>query len=194
MKRFINKIASGALLFGLVFVSMGCWKIYKERNVSSEPIAMEVGAISQPEGGLAFASITGGKLDITNMYEYSLTTKKSETKLTSNYYIPVMHPVSGDVAYIVKSSLQPTVEDILKDASYTGLLTNKSELPSKILTAYDEKYSGSKYLFLDSTYKAKSISEKILDLKLFFYLLFGGLVVLILVNRKPAKGNEEPVQ
>ncbi|MBL4909295.1 MAG: hypothetical protein JKX78_04595 [Alteromonadaceae bacterium] len=191
MKNLVIKIATWAFMIGLLFTGFGLWDIYKERNVNSEAIVMEFNTISDPNGSLIYAEISGGQLDIANTYELSLSTKKSDAKLTSDFYTPVINNENSTVAYILKSALEPTIQEMVKKAEYKGLLQSKSELPKKILAAYNKSFPNTKFVYLDSTFKPETFLEKIIGLKIFFYLLVGGLAVRLMLNGKRKTPIEE---
>ena len=184
MKNLVIKISTWAFLAGLLFTGFGLWDIYEEKDVSTEAIQIKSESIDGSNGSLVYVEISGGRLDVTNTYELSLSTKKSDAKLTSNFYTPVLN--GGSVAYILKSPLAPTLQEISSTANYSGLLQSKSELPEKILASYNKSFPTDNFSYLDSTYEPKTTIEKIFDLKIFIYLLLGGLAVRFILsyNRK----------
>lgn len=194
MKNLIIKIATYAFLAGLVFSAMGVWQIIKERNVSVTPEKYTIDSLIEPKEDLMYVAIEGGRLDIMNTYELSLSTKKTDINLSSNYYTPVLNVEDSSVIYILKSDLEPSVKDIIKVAEYQGLLQSKNELPEKILTAYEKLLPGHKYFYLDSTYKPETLLEKIKGNAIFFYMLFGGLFVRLLLTRSPKQNTETAIE
>jgi hypothetical protein len=184
MKKFIVKLATWVFLAGLLFTGVGIWQIIKERNVSSTPEKMEIGGVADPRDQLIYASIHGGSVDFANTYEYSLTATKKDVALSNDYYAPVVNRDTGKVVYIVKLPSEPTIDQFGEIASYTGLLSNLDNLPEKLRNAFREELPGQRYYFLDSTYEAKSLMEKLSDLKIFLILLFGGLAIRIALSEK----------
>ncbi|GLQ32632.1 hypothetical protein [Litoribrevibacter albus] len=185
MRNLIIKISTWAFLAGLVFTGMGVWEIIKERNVSQTPSAIQSSDVNKTTEELAYATIQGGRLDLANTYEYSLQTKKSDVKLNSDYFIPVKDTETDAVIYVLKTSDEPSIEDVLKTANFSGLLQNRSELPSKILDAYKKEFPNVDFAYLDTTYKPETLIEKIKGLGIFLGLLLGGLVIRTLATKKP---------
>ena len=188
MKYVVMKVATLVFLIGLFFSGIGIWKIFQERNVSRLPVPMTIDKVSVPHDGLIYASIRGGELDAGNIYEYILSAKKTETKLLSYYYVPVRKTGGGKVVYLLKLALKPTSGQIAAEANYKGLLSDISELPRELQDAYKTKFPWQNYYVLDSTYEPKTIMEKFADLKVFFMLLVGGLLIRVVVGKKRAKG------
>ncbi|MEJ2042955.1 MAG: hypothetical protein P8X89_06745 [Reinekea sp.] len=184
MKNLVKKFSTWAFLVGLFFTAFGLLDIFQERNVGQKPVEMTIDSVVDPADELIYASINGGRLDLSNAYEYSLSTKKSDVKLTSDFFIPVFKNEERKVIYILKTALEPTISDMAKAPTYQGLLKSKNELPSKILDAYNGKFNNDNFYFLDSTYDPKTILEKLLGLKFFIGLLIIGLVVRFLVGKK----------
>lgn len=180
MKRFILKIANTAILFGLLLTGYGLWDIYKERNVGLEASDIAISSLPTASDTIQYAHVSGGQIDPENVYEYTLSTKKSDVKLSSDFYMPVIADDEGTPGYILKLKDEPDVKQLLTTADYTGLLQSRSELPSKLLTAYESLYPGTGFLFLDTTYKPRSTMEKLAGLKIFFALFIIGLVVRLL--------------
>jgi len=186
MKRLLLKLANWVFFLGLAFCAVGIWHMYKERNVSSTPTDMEVSSIADPQEDLIYASIHGGSIDITNTYEYSVKTKKSDVTLKTEYYIPIMVPDSEKVAYIFKSHLKPTNEQLLTTPDYTGLLSSTGSIPEKIRSAYESTYPGQHYYLLDTSFKPKTIWEQLADLKIFVIMMIVGLIGRIALSPKAA--------
>ena len=190
MKNLVIKIATWALLAGLALTGLGLWDIYKERGVGTEAIQMSLDSVDGSAESLVYAQVSGGQLDITNTYEYGLSTKKAGAKVTSDFYTPVLN--GNSVAYILKTPVAPTLQEMSKVANYSGLLQNKSELPEKILTAYDASFPEGVYSYLDSTYKPQTMLEKLMDLKIYVLLLLGGLAVRFIFSRNKKSTPEYP--
>jgi len=194
MRKFAIKISTYAIFGGLLLGGLGLWSIYKEKDVNKEVISMESSSIVDPNESLVYTEITGGKLDLVNSYEYSIGRKKSDRKISIGYYTPILDKETNEVLYIVKRRTEPSIEDLLKESVYKGLLQNKSELPEKILTAYDEVFPNTKFYFLDTSYKPKTLLEKLKNLRFFFYLLIGGIVARVALrdNKKPIVNDVDP--
>ena len=193
MKKLIMKISTWAFMLGLFVIGFNLWDIYKERNINSEAISIEANDIVSSNTN-KYSEVVGGRLDITNMYELSLTTKRSDSKLTSDFYIPVLNSENDSLLYILKTPLAPTAQEFSGIAKYKGLLKDKAELSTKILDAYNQSFNNAKFVFLDSTYKPETLMEKIINLKVFLYLLIGGLIGMFLCRSKqpkPITVNEE---
>jgi hypothetical protein len=184
MKKIVVKLATWVFLAGLLFSGVGIWKIIEEWNVSSTPEEMAIDKVSDPQDQLIYASIHGGRVDFANTYEYSLTTKKKDVALTTDFYTPVVNTDTGKVVYILKLPSEPTITQLAEEASYTGLLSNLKNLPEKLQDAFRAEFPGQRYYFLDSTYESKSLMEKLTDLRIFLILLFGGLAIRIIFSEK----------
>jgi len=151
--------------------------------VNQTPIEVTIDNIGGLRDELTYASIEGGRLDIINTYEYSVSTKRSGIDLSSTYYTPVLETEDMSVAYILKSDAEPTMDDFIETANYKGLLQTKQALPEKILNAYNREYPNQNYFYLDTSYAPKTLLKKIQDMSLFIFLLFGGLFVRIFATR-----------
>jgi len=189
MKNLVIKISTWAIFLGLLFTGYGLWDIYEKKDVSTEAIKMKSESISDSDGSLVYVEISGGRLDVTNAYELSLSTKKTGTNLSSDFYIPVLNEDS--VAYILKTPLAPTLQELSSTANYSGLLQSKSELPEKILSSYNKSFPTDNFSYLDSTYEPKTTIEKIFGLKIFVYLLLGGLAVRFMLNNNKKSTAED---
>ncbi len=193
MRNLIIKLATWAFLLGLVLSGYGVWEIYKQRNVSTTPEVMEIGGVADPQGQMVYASIQGGVVDYNNTYEYSLTTK-NDVKLNTEYYVPVINEDTEKVVYILKLGSEPTIAQMALEANFTGLLSSSGEIPEDLRVEFKKEYPGQTFLLLDSTYEPKAIMEKLLDLKIFFILMIGGLIIRLALSSKstPQQEMDEP--
>jgi hypothetical protein len=190
MKGIIAKVSTWAIFLGALLGGYGLHDIYNERDVGTEARVIELDALQKESGGLTFASVTGGRLAFMNMYEYSVSTKKSKAKLSTQYFIPVLDQ-NDNIVYVVETAVEPTLRAIADVASYSGLLQSKDGLPEKLRTAFDVDFSSSNYMYLDTTYKPETLVEKLLGLKIFFMMFFGGIFVQLLLKKKPAANGED---
>lgn len=190
MKKFVVKIVTWALIIGVVGLGYGLWDIVKKSRVNKEVRSLNIDDMQSFDGDLLFAQIKGGRLDVSNTYEYSLSTRKTDVKLSSDYFTPVVNASNSQVAYIIKTDTEPTLGDMLAQADYSGLLQGQSELPGKIRKAYEEKFPNTRLLYLDTTYRPQPMIARLLDLKVFLLLLVAGLVLRIILTRS---GKDQPL-
>lgn len=120
---------------------------------------------------------------MSNTYEFGLSTRKSDVKLTSDYYLPVINGENSQILYIVKTSAQPNFSGIVKQADFTGLLQSPSAIPDKIHKAFDETFPNAQYLYLDSTYRPQPMIVQLKDLTIFLVLLLAGLGLRLALTR-----------
>lgn len=186
MKGFVLKIATGAMTFGLLLTAVGLWDIFKERNVGLNPQEVAIANLPSQPDSILYAHISGGQVNPELVYEYTLSTKKSDVQISSDFYMPVMTDADGTIGYILKLADEPDAKQLLTVADFTGLLQSKSELPSKLLNAYEESFPNAGFMFLDTTYKPRSNLEKLAGLKLFFALFVGGLAIRLVTNKLTA--------
>jgi len=161
MRAFLAKIFTWGLLLSLAMFGIGAWETFKEKNVSTELTSMNMENMTNPTGEPVYAEITGGQMDIGNIYTYSTSSSSSP----SDFYVPVMN---GDtLSYIAKLNQEPTPEQMVSEAKFTGLFQGASEMPSDLLDAYDGIYTSGAYFYLDTEYEPKPLTNKLLKLGLF---------------------------
>ncbi|MCL1036729.1 hypothetical protein L2750_06140 [Shewanella submarina] len=196
MKNFILKIANYAFFIGLLMSLYGLWTIYKERNVDTTAVEVQLEQLTEPESGLALVNVKGGLMVLSNTYELSRSTRKTNINLSSDYYTPVVNPNSGETIYILQTNELPPLEDIITIADFTGLRQSSDALPDKIKSAFQKDLPGQNYLYLDTTYQPMTLMEKLQSNLIFFYLMLGGLTVRLILNRpsKAEPSNSEPEQ
>jgi len=177
MKTLITKSTGYIGLLGLLIFGVVLWDNIQKWNVSMTPEMMDIGVISNKLSINRYVTIEGGRLDIENAFEENLTTKKSASKISSNFYIPVI--TSEDKAvYIVKRTQPPTLSDLISQVSTSGLLLAQSELSRDMLDAFTEIYSFKTKIFvLDQTFQPKSRLERAKNL---LYPLFAIVSMLLL--------------
>ena len=165
MRAFLAKISTWGLIISLAVFGMGAWETFKEKNVSTDLTNMTMDTLVNPTGEPVYTEISGGQIDIENIYTYST----SSSSANADYFMPVMN--EDTVSYIVKIDKEPTPEVMLSEAKFTGLFQGAAEMPTDILDGYDGIYPSGAFFFLDTTYEAKPISAKLLKLGL--WLLAG---------------------
>ncbi len=191
MKTILSKIAGIFLAAGVIFLIVGVMDVYEKWSVDTTPSDIVLDALNGLPKEPRYVKLKGGRLDILNAYEESLTYKNSDAKLNSHYFIPVLNS-EEKVAYILKTGLAPNLDDALaQDSEYTGLLEGSESLSEEMLAAFKKKlqFSGSVRV-LDASFKAKSRWDRILDLKLAIYLLGIGIVLQILAGKVGAAKNK----
>lgn len=185
MIGILRKLSTYAIVIGLVFIGVSGWNIFKERNVNTKPRAMALSDVGPIVAGLSYVTLTGGRIDLANTYSYTLQHRKSKATLGTKYYTPVVDGQDGGkVVYIVESSEEPSLEDLLKEASYAGLLQSSDNLPESLRAKFMDEFPDGGFHYLDSTYKPRTVWQRIQGLSLFFYLLVGGIVVRVLIARR----------
>jgi hypothetical protein len=192
VKKIIIKIVTLMLLIGGVGLGYGVWDIIKKSGVNKEVKSFGIEDIQSFNGDLLYARINGGRLDISNTYEYSVSTRRTDVKLSSAYFTPVVNGKNSQVAYIIKTDIQPTASDMLVPADYSGLLQSESELPNKIRKAFVETFPSTQLRYLDTTYRPLPILDQLIDLKIFLLLLLAGLVLRIALTRSGKRGHALP--
>ena len=187
-----KKLASYAFLAGLFFVGYGLWEIYQQRNINQEVVTVEIGELANTGNQLIYATVNGGTVDLANVYEYTIQSRKKKRQLGKTFYTPVIISSTGKVAYILDSEQMPSITDLIGTAHYTGLLRDGSEVPSGLREKFDAAYPNSNYQLLDSSYEPKTLKEKMFDLKDAIALMLGGLIIRLLLNifNKPAVDEE----
>lgn len=187
MKGMIIKAVQWACLISLLLTCFSAWQMYRERNLSQEPVDMAIESIVDPKEDIIYANINGGVIDFMNMYE--LSTKKRRRTVSTDYFVPVLGPETGNVVYIVKLDDEPD-ESMLDDSPiFKGILQSSNELPTDLEKTYAETYENSDFYYLDTTYKSKTTFEKLKNLGLFAVAFVVSLIVLILLKRKPKDNN-----
>lgn len=194
MKNILVKIATYVFIAGLVFSAIGIWKMIEERNVSNVATKLTIDNVVDPKEEPVYVAIVGGRIDLTNTYEFTLSTKKTDISLSINYYTPVVNTEDSSVVYIVKTRTEPSIADFLKPANYEGLLQSSEKLPEDLVKAYQNELPGQTYYYLDSSYKPKSFVEKLQGNLIFFCMLIGGYLVRFLLTRTPKQNAEAPQQ
>jgi len=196
MRKTFITLSTWVSFLAFLFVAIGMWNIFKERNVSHTAITVEADKIQLLAPELVYATVVGGYLDHTNMYEFGISSKNSDEMAVSYYYTPVVKGSDQSFLYILKTDNGPKLESDGAIANYTGLLRSESELPEKIASSYRSEYPGKSLLYLDSMYQPETIIEKVYNLKVFLILLFAGLGVRILLSKNkpsPASGENESI-
>ena len=183
MKNIILKITGYGLVLGLLLFGVRAWDIKEKWDVNSSPMELKSSSLNSGVEPNSYVRIQGGRLDITNAYEESLTTKKAKAKLSSFFYIPVVNS-DGVASYILKRSLEPTISDMVNEVDMTGLLEDGASLSSDMLSEFNKKYKfGGKVFVLNSTYKAKTHVERAKGLLFPLYVIIGALAIRLLLNR-----------
>ena len=197
MKNILSNISTWAVIIGALLTGNGLWDIYKERNVSLDPQPLPISAplaeSLTSEESMQFVKISGGQLDLANTFEISLTTKKGDTKLSTEYYIPVLAPDTNNVVYILQTKTEPSLNQLMEETHNQGLLKLSSELSDDLRQEYSGIFPGQSYLLLDSTYQAATLIDKLIKLKIFFIMLLVGIgikVLLIKTRKKPEPETE----
>jgi len=188
MKTLVIKLTGYIGLLGLLIFGVGLWDNIQKWNVSMTPEMIDIGAISNNLVVNRYVTIDGGRLDIENAFEESLTTKESTSKISSNFYIPVI--TSEDKAvYIVKRSRPPALSDLISQVSTSGLLLAQSALSQDMLNAFTEVYSFKSKLFvLDQTFQPKSRLERAKTLLYPLFIILCMLLLRFLLIRKSTDG------
>ena len=190
IKNQIMKIANLAIIAGLGLTAVGLWTMFEERSVSSEPAIMDLASLDNQGNDMAYATVSGGSLNMNQVYEYSLQTRKRKTTLSKMYFIPVTDPSDNSVAYILGTKTEPASLN-LSSAGFTGLLQNSTELPGDISGAYNQAFQGQSYRYLDESYEPKSMAENLGKVGLFLGIAIAGYVARLLLGRKRNTGRVE---
>lgn len=188
MRAIISKIAGLILGAGTLFLIVGLMDVYDKWGVNTTPIEMPLENLDENFKVGNYLKIKGGRLDVVNAYEESLTYKNTDAKLNANYFIPLLNGEDKTV-YILKTSLVPNFDDMIAtDAEYSGLLGGSDELSEEMLAAFRKKldFQGAVRV-LDATFKAESRWDRIMRLKLAFYMIVIGLGIQFLLNKLTSK-------
>ncbi len=188
MKALLLKGANWILLIGLFLTCYGIYDAFNQRNVSATPQAVELASLANYDGELSNVTISGGRLDVANTYEY---TREKRGKVRSrDFYAPVLNADNQPV-YIMQFEAEPTLEMAFKEAEYTGLLQPASALPDKILEAYTSEFGHSNFYMLETDFTHQSLGDRIGKIGFFFVIFLVGFGLRKLLTRKPAVTQQE---
>ena len=187
IKNQIVQIANLAIIAGIGLTAVGLWTMFEERNVSSEPKIMDLASLESQGDDMVYATVNGGTPDMTQVFEYSVKTRKQKTTLLTKYFVPVIDTTDNSVAYILETATNPASLEI-SSAGFTGLLQNSSALPDDIAQAYNQAYQGKSYPYLDESFEPKSITDGLLKVALFLGIAIAGFVIRQLLVRKRDSG------
>jgi len=76
IKNQIAKLSMLALLIGLGVTAVGLFTMFQERNVASDPTAMQAAAMQDPGSELIYATVEGGTLDLANTVKSQIKRKR----------------------------------------------------------------------------------------------------------------------
>ncbi|MEJ2592104.1 MAG: hypothetical protein P8178_12010 [Candidatus Thiodiazotropha sp.] len=183
MTRLIGKLATLAILFGVVGTSIGLWDIVRKSGINKEALPLQARDLHDFDGGLRYTRIEGGRLDLSNSCEYRLDTLGRDGKTASRYFTPVLNSENSHLAYIIGTEVQPTRNDMLIQADYTGLLQSRSELPGSIRMQYVEKFPNARLLYLDTTFRPQPVIERLTELRIHLGLILAGLTVRLVLSK-----------
>ena len=178
IKNQIAKLSMLALLIGLGITAVGLFTMFQERNVTSDPTAMQAADMPDPGSELIYATVEGGTLDLANSFESQI--KRKRRTLKTEYFVPVLE--NGLVSYVLQTDEDP---GSITAGSFTGLLKSSSDLPGELVNTYQKVFQGQTYPLLDAGYKPESTMAKFKKLGLFIGLAVAGLIGMILTRRKP---------
>ena len=183
MKRLIGKMATLAVLFGVVGTAIGLWDIARKSGINKQVLTLRVSDLQDFVGGLRYARIEGGRLDLSNSCEYRHNTRGRDGENASRYFTPVLNGENSHLAYIIETRAQPTRNDMLIRADYTGLLQSPSELPGSIRMRYVEKFPNARLLYLDTTYQPQTVMARLPELRTHLGLILLGLTVRLVLSK-----------
>ena len=126
IKNQIAKLSMLALLIGLGITAVGLFTMFQERNVTSDPTAMQAADMPDPGSELIYATVEGGTLDLANSFESQI--KRKRRTLKTEYFVPVLE--NGLVSYILQTDEDP---GSITAGSFTGLLKSSSDLPGELV-------------------------------------------------------------
>jgi hypothetical protein len=188
MRRIFANASTLLLVLGIAGTVFGLWDIVRKSGINKEAQSIYVNDLESFDGNLLYAHIEGGRLDLSNSYEYSLSTRGRNVNLTSTFFTPVLNDENSHLAYIIATDAQPTYNDMLLQADYTGLLQTRSELPGSVRARYADKFPNARMFYLDTTYRPQQAIERLLELRLFLGLTLVGLATKLSLTRS---GNTE---
>ena len=188
MNRFFARTATLILVIGIAGTGVGLWDIVRMSGINEEVLSIHVNNLQDFDEDLLYAHLEGGRLDLSNSYEYSLSTRRHNFEISSTYFTPVLNDENSHLAYIIETDAQPTYNDMRTQADYTGLLQSRTELPGSIRTRFAEKFPNARMFYLDTTYRPQSTIERLLELRLFLVLTLAGLTLKLILTRS---GNSE---
>jgi len=183
LRNQVIKVATLAILFGLLLAGYSLWQMFEKRNVASEPEVMNLAELQNPEDGLVYATINGGTLDLQNTFEYSIKKRRRAARV-QNYFIPVKDAGSDSVKYVLQTKTDPGSLD-LSNSNFTGLLQKSSAMPDKLSEAYATAYPGQSFALLDTSYKPQTTLQNLTKVGLFLGLAVVGFFVRLLMTHRP---------
>jgi len=162
LRNQVIKVATLAILFGLLLAGYSLWQMFEKRNVASEPEVMNLAELQNPEDGLVYATINGGTLDLQNTFEYSIKKRRRAARV-QNYFIPVKDAGSDSVKYVLQTKTDPGSLD----------------------EAYATAYPGQSFALLDTSYKPQTTLQNLTKVGLFLGLAVVGFFVRLLMTHRP---------
>ncbi|WP_261841533.1 hypothetical protein [Aliamphritea ceti] len=188
MKSLLLKGANWIILIGLALTCYGIYEAVTQRNISASPEAIDISSLVNYEGELKYVTITGGRLDLANTYEY---TREKKGKVRSrDFYSPILGKDDKPV-YIMQFENEPTMEMAFTEAKFTGLLKESSGLPSDILDAYTAEFSGTDYFMLQTDFTYKTMGERLKLIGIFFAMFIIGIVIRKALTRSSRNTQQE---